>query len=1046
MPLRSRLGSAAAGPRRGLEGDDPKIMPVAQALVMGLGGSGIQTVSRVKSMIDSSFPEAAATSSVAFLGVDAVDLTKQNPPLPPGVTLAPSDFFNLTEGTFDASAIVRSESTHDSPLLRWWDHTRRVPAGVQTSGLKQDRMLGRLAYYKVGDRLAGRITAGLRTAATITGDSVGLGLGGGADGGVRPKVYLAASMCGGTGSSGVLETLYRIWSAASGMGLTPEITLFLYMPGIFENEARRTSPNPMAEVANLRANAYGFLRELDHFITHSDQLVQNLAKPGLGAKAAIPAGDLVRQVFLIDTQLSGGQFLDKIGDAYEVAASAIYQLLMTRVGQEVAVNGVNMDQLLQENDGHGKRRIYCGLGVSAVTYPGETLRQHVSHRFADWFVRDRLLSSPDDLSERVRKDPRTTALFDRVKELHGDAVSFERADKVRQYGRVCSAAPETLSADSSEDTVVRIVTAATQTRATAVSELNTQLEVYAHSAIAKLEDRVVASLLERGESLPFMSQTVKHVAAQLAGLRTEAEARAARHQDAIRRGEDEIDEASRVLRDVQGWRAWLGGRDTAAKALGAAIQAYGKASLDAQYAQSSARFYTEAIAVLNRLQAELDRAAARLNAEVQRFSDAWHADELLGKDAGPRDLTALIPADIQPEVEDSALARDSYKRMKETVDKIDATSMLAAFYRAWRGEDDHRAVFDLGSTSKDRTASARKAFLGEVERLADEHALQADIQDETPDGVSNLHRLYLPRSLEDAAARVDDGRSLRTALVSMGALAGQVLLPVDSNKLRSDVALSPSTLVSRPASLADEVARHLPDTTGCRAYDWPDQERLQTITTVWGASAHSLAAVATWRGYYDRALELDTEGARRPPHLSRTWVDELDPLEPDYNDLELAAGAVTWALLVGDLLEDDAAREALFGSRAPRASVGVPLRAEDQGARVAWHGALFVQDPETRRWRVRGQQFDFGSTVRDLLGSVASNPLFRQNIAEFGAAVVLAVGRDVAIVRLRALADRFGAAVDRSTNPAEGRATDLLRHEAQELLAQMEHTAAVAGF
>lgn len=1044
MPLRSRLGSASDAPRRGVGSDRPAIPPLAQALVMGLGGSGIQTVSRVKSMIDSSFPEAAATSSVTFLGVDAVDLKLQNPPLPPGVSIAASDFFNLTETMFDPEAIVRSESTHHSPLQEWWDFNRKIAPGAQTEGLKQDRMLGRLAYYREGDRLSSRIAAGLRAAATLTARGVGAGQGGGGRGGARPRVYLAASMCGGTGSSGVLEALYRIWTASMGIGLTPEITLFLFMPGIFEGEAAKGSPNPAAEVANLRANAYGFLRELDHFIEHSDQLGNNLANPGHGAKVAIPAGHLVRQVFLIDSQLSSGQFLERIADSYEVAASAVYQLLMTRVGHEVAVNGVNMEQLLQEYDGHGKRRIYCGLGISCVTYPGETLRQHISHRFADWFVRDRLLATSHDLGERVRKDDETGDLLTSMRALHDEAMSFQEADRVYSYKRMALSAPDTLAGDNSEDTVTRLVNQAKEGRARAVSELRSQLDTYVNAAVARIDAEVVDRLMACGESIPFLTQALKHVIAQLTDLRAGWNTKVAHHQDAVARGDRDIDAARRTLAGVPGWRAWLGGRDNAAKDLGQAIQSYGKASLDQHRAQSSARFYSDAIAILGRLQGELERAELALATEAQRFSDAWHADELIGKDAGPRDLTALIPEDVQPEVEDSRLAKDAFRRVLAAVSAIEAGPMLKEFYQAWRGEDQHRGAFDLGSTSQDRVGAARRVFLAEVERLADAHALQAVLQEETSDGTSNLHLLYLPRSLEDAAARVDEGRALGRALVSMQALAGQVLLPVDVNKLRSDIGLSPSTVVSRPASLADEVAVTLPDTAGCRSYDWPDRERLQVFTTKWGASAHALSAVSTWRSYYDRALLLDSAGVRRPPHLARNWVDDLDPLEPSYDDLDLAADAVVHALLAGELLDDDAIRGAVFGEHAVRMPPGVPLKKEDLGVRMAWRGTTFVHDPATLQWRPRGQQFDFGASLHDLLANVAANPLFRQSNADFGAAIILKAGRDAAIKKLDPLEARLSGAS--TTIPAEAAAVHLLVREARELLAQLKHTAAIADF
>ena len=89
--------------QRGVTAVADGVLALSTGVVIGVGGSGIQTISRVRSAIDADRPDAAATPSIEFLGVDAVDLAKQNPPLPPGVNLDPRQMDNLTENPFDAS-------------------------------------------------------------------------------------------------------------------------------------------------------------------------------------------------------------------------------------------------------------------------------------------------------------------------------------------------------------------------------------------------------------------------------------------------------------------------------------------------------------------------------------------------------------------------------------------------------------------------------------------------------------------------------------------------------------------------------------------------------------------------------------------------------------------------------------------------------------------------------------------------------------------------------------------------------------------------------
>lgn len=1043
---RSNLSQATVSSTRGVGTSAPAIRPVSQAIVIGVGGSGIQTVSRVKSMVEGQFPEAVARSSLRFLGVDSVGIASQHPALPSGVDLAPDEYHNLTTTPFDASVLVKREAGYDSPLHGWWDFSRRVPTGPLDSGLKQDRMLGRLAFYREGAKLQQAIASAFRQSVQITAERVQQGEAGSTMGGTRPRVYLVSSVCGGTGSSGFLEVVYRLWAASQQFGLAPDIRAFLYLPGVFEEEIRKTSPNAIAELANVRANAYGFLRELDHFLAHGDTLARQVAAPDLGVGVDIPADDLLKQVFVVDSQLSHGQFVNEITDAYEVTASAIYQLLMTQVGVQTATNGTNVDVLLNDVDGHGKRRIYCGLSVASITYPGETLRRHLTHRFADWVVRDRLLANSGDLSERVRKHPATLRLSDSLIGLHSRAVTFELEDVVRDYQRTCLTAPETLVAEDADETVTKVVVAARDGRARALEALRRQYAVYGATAIAEVDSVVVDAALEVGQGIPFLTQMVKHAVARLVAERDEAKGRKASHQDAIKRGADEIDAAERVLSGVRGWQGWLGRRDAAAKELGQAVRAFGKATLEQAAAEASEDFYAAAAARLLRLQSELERAEARLADQSRFFAAAWHADDLVGKDAGARSLTSLIPSDVQPEVEDSLFARDAWARVRAAVEALDSEELLAGLYRAWRSSGG-RAAFDLGSNSNDRATSASASLNDQLALLADRYAHQFDVPVETVEGEDNRQNLHLPRSLEDAADKFDGGESLDRALISASALGAQVLLPIDFTKLRSGLQPSPATLVSRPASLAARVDRFLPVVKGRTVLDWPDEERIQVLTTMWGASAHSLTSLATWRPYYEEALRSDLQGLRRPPHLSRAWSEDLTPLEPLYEDLAMAADAVVPALLVGRLLSDPVVEEAVFGRNALADSKGVPLVTEDLGVRVAWRATTFGYDPALRVWQARPQQFDFGASLADLLSAVAANPLFRQSTEEFAGAVVGLAGRAAALVALRGLADRFTEAREKSADvPEERHAAGLLRQEALELLGQYERSNVAMSF
>lgn len=82
--------------------------PLSYGLVIGLGGTGIQTISRVRHAVQGNRPDAAAVESVRFLGIDAVKWKDQNPPIASELMLPPREFFNLTGTGFDPDQVLRA--------------------------------------------------------------------------------------------------------------------------------------------------------------------------------------------------------------------------------------------------------------------------------------------------------------------------------------------------------------------------------------------------------------------------------------------------------------------------------------------------------------------------------------------------------------------------------------------------------------------------------------------------------------------------------------------------------------------------------------------------------------------------------------------------------------------------------------------------------------------------------------------------------------------------------------------------------------------------
>lgn len=1025
-----------------------KVTPLAQGVVIGVGGSGIQTISRVKSAIEAARPEAAARSALSFLGVDAVLPERQHPPLPPGIGLRKEEYFNLTSTPFDAAALVRNESNANSPLNEWWDFAQSVPSGPLTDGLKQNRPLGRLAFYRAGSDLVQRVTQAMVQSARVDRDVISSGVSVGGSAGVRPKVYIAASMCGGTGSAGLLDVVHKVWVAASRMGLSPEIQLFLFLPGIFEGEIIRSSMDSTAEIDNLRANAYAFLTELDHFITHSDQLDGSVARPDRSETTLIPPGELVKQVFLIDRQLTSGSFITSVTDAYEVAAAAIYQLLMTKTGTQVAVNGVNVDTLLREVDGFNKRRIYCGLGLSAITYPGDTFRRHLSFRFADWFVRRVLLVEADDLPEKVREHEVATSLVTQLSALRDDLATFTRDDSVRLFEQDCRGAAATLAADHAPEAVDQFMATINNRRPVALRVLDEQLTSRRARAMAAVAPVVLSEVSGAGQSVPFAIDLLKHVESRLHTMVAASTKLESQHQNTASQADVQLEEAERSLRGTSRWQFWGGGRQRPATELGEAVAAHGGALIGQRIAAAQTLYLRSAISTLSHLREQLEGAQRALQGESARFAAAWRADNLVGKDAGSVSLTALIPSDVQPEVEDSSLAKESFAALLEEVEALDTTELLRDLYRKWaRATRTGHGLFDLGSDSKDLQGGARSELLELLTDLASRFALQEGETGIDATASENAIRPRLPRSLKEAADRMDDGVSLKRALMSAAGLTQQVLLPIDDTLLQAR-APSPASIVSYPRSVADLVKEFVPEQVGRQIIEWPDDERFQVFTTMWGASAHVLGAIPTWKAAYERAItSAPHDPNHRRPHLDVRWLDSLDPLQPSYVDAQLAARSIVRARMATKLLEDAQVHSAIFGPNPLTGEIGKPLNFEDSIDRVRWRAHTFEFDRSRERWVKSWQDYDFGSTWNELVKSVGNAGGFRQRTEIFTSAVLRASGRASAIAVVEALlTDVFDELVRQgSSNPDEQRARELLQRETAELLAEFRATETAAS-
>jgi len=238
------------------------------ALVIGLGGSGIDAMLRVKSKVHETFktdidPETGVSKSVPdnirflALDTDSRPLTLQEPgnPEPPvkyhyrGMYVEPSEQVYI--GSSDFGAFLKNRHNLPGYITSWLSPTLN-PVTNTREGAGGVRQCSRLLLFQNArvftEKLYG-VVRRLNTAAQAVAKPL--------------SVYLFAGLSGGTGSGTFLDVAYLVHDAIkSAMGTDDvygqaSITAYLFMPDLYREKNQQ---------AYIKYNGYAALKELDYLM------------------------------------------------------------------------------------------------------------------------------------------------------------------------------------------------------------------------------------------------------------------------------------------------------------------------------------------------------------------------------------------------------------------------------------------------------------------------------------------------------------------------------------------------------------------------------------------------------------------------------------------------------------------------------------------------------------------------------------------------------------------------------------------------------------
>lgn len=337
--------------------DGPRRLTLNPTLVLGLGGTGREVVSRLKSIVRNRLPGSAAENPVVrflVLDTDAGEAARAalHESRPDG--LSPSEFLPLPVEDVEGLFANRDKHPH---LFSWF------PDGVTARELKygaaQCRPLGRLAFFWNAQAVRRAVETALKNAGNLRHRTVAQGLGYAVPEGTH--IFLVSSICGGTGSGLLLDAAYlcrHLAQRAESVGM-------LVLPSAFEIEQQ----------AAIEANGYATLRELEA----ATAARAFHARYGDDLEVRVEGMTPFDRTYLVDAWNERERHLETGGNVFRMAAEILFAKIFLGMYERHRSIVDNVQPKFARRI-EGRLTAYSSLGHAALHVPVARLRETVARR------------------------------------------------------------------------------------------------------------------------------------------------------------------------------------------------------------------------------------------------------------------------------------------------------------------------------------------------------------------------------------------------------------------------------------------------------------------------------------------------------------------------------------------------------------------------------------------------------------------------------------------------------------------------------------------
>lgn len=382
LPFEVMLGARPESPF-----EEPQIRQIAYrpTLIIGLGGTGLKVAGKLKKRIRRFFEEER--QGIFQLRVFDTDTPGQRPQ---EERLDPGEFIYL--GNIDGNGIVEDLSIHEY-IRPWWPKGYRP--GFISTGAHTVRCVGRLAlFHYIDDKIYTPLVDAIRRAIDVN-TAMGIQA-------QNAKVYIVASLCGGTGGGMLLDMAYIARDLFMQTVPAAYITGVLAMPDAFEPLFTTIS-----SVHRARANTYAALKELDHFTYYKDFKVRYSDV----YEITLPAGHRPFNVsYLVGSTNKNAQNVGDIESLAEMAAEEVFLEIASPLRAQEASAFDDVGEL--DNVSLGKPMAYSSFAVASLSYPLGDIISWCAARDTARLIQDALLhpiadsKAADDAAEAFLRQQR----------------------------------------------------------------------------------------------------------------------------------------------------------------------------------------------------------------------------------------------------------------------------------------------------------------------------------------------------------------------------------------------------------------------------------------------------------------------------------------------------------------------------------------------------------------------------------------------------------------------------------------------------------------